>query len=209
MWCFARTDRADPVLLEKMKQAGINWVFMGVEAGNDEVLEGVSKRQDVKQVRTAVQNVREAGINVGACYVFGLSGDTHESMKQTLDFAKELNCDWANLFVSMAYPGTKLYEDALRERPESLPQRWEQYGFFAPNSKPLPTKSLSSEDILRFRDHAFQEYFTGARYQDMIERKFGPETRGFIQRMLTKKINRLYEQNENGQHIEVQEKARN
>jgi hypothetical protein len=69
--------------------------------------------------------------------------------------------------------------------------KWEQYGFFAPNAKPLPTKHVSSEDVVRFRDKAFETFFSSAKYQDMIERKFGMKK--YIQDMLKRKIGRDYE----------------
>jgi len=188
MWAFSRTDTSDPRLLEKMKKAGINWVFMGVEAGNERILHSVTKRQNLDQIRKAVDMAHEAGMNVGTNYIFGLDDDDFKTMQQTVDLAVELNTEWSNFFLAMPYPGTDMY---CKANPKDLPEKWEQYGFFAPNAKPLPTKYVSSEDVLRVRDKAFQTFFSNPRYQDMIEKKFGKKK--YIQDMLNKKIGRDYE----------------
>jgi len=185
MWAFTRTDRTVASLMDKMKEAGINWVFMGVETGSDKLLKAINKRQDISGIKKAVGTAKDAGMNVGANYIFGLEDDTTESMQQTLDLAIELNTEWANFFPAMPYPGTQMYDEANKG---DLPTEWEQYGFFAPTAKPLPTKTVSSQDVVKFRDYAFQSYFGGARYQDMIERKFGKGD--YIREMCKKKIGR-------------------
>ena len=189
MWCFARTNTVEPAMADKMKKAGINWVFLGIEAGDDNILKSVSKHQDTDIVRKAVKILKESGIYVGGNYVFGLAEDNYESMQKTVDFALELNTEWANFFVSMAYPGTKLYADAVGKG--VLPKKWEQYGFFAPNSLPLPSKHLPSEEIIKFRDKAFNTYFGSASYQSLVRQKFGPEIEEYIKKMLTKKLERV------------------
>ena len=188
MWAFSRTDTADPHLMDKMKRSGINWVFMGIEAGNEAVLDSVIKKQNLKQIREAIDIAHQAGMHVGTNYIFGLPGDSIETMQETLDLALELNTEWSNFFMAMPYPGTEMYSDA---NAKSLPKKWEQYGFFAPNAKPLPTGHVSSEDVVRYRDKAFNTFFSGERYQDMIEKKFGMKK--YIQDMLKKKIGRTYE----------------
>lgn len=187
-WCFSRVDRADPRFLALMKAAGINWVFMGLESGNDTVLLGVNKKQTVSGIRRAVDAVHAAGINIGGNFVFGLPEDTQESMEQTLALAQELNTEYANFFVMMAYPGSPMRETT---DPNALPERWSQYGFFTPDSLPLSNATLSSKDIVEFRDYAFKTYFNSERYQSMVKERFGAETLRFLQeQVLSKRIER-------------------
>ena len=186
-WCFSRVDRADPKFLSKMKAAGINWVFMGLESGNDTVLLGVNKKQTVAGIRRSVDAVHAAGINIGGNFVFGLPEDTRESMQQTLDLAQELNTEYANFFVMMAYPGSPMRETVT----SALPDTWSQYGFFTPDSLPLSNSVLSARDILAFRDQAFKDYFGSDRYQDMVRGRFGEETLMFLrEQVLSKQIER-------------------
>ena len=188
-WCFARTDRTDPKMLDNMRKAGINWTFSGLEAGTDETLAGSSKHQNVKQIRDAVKKIKAAGIYMGGNFVFGLPGETNETMSATLDLANELNPEWANFFIPMAYPGTRLYEEARGKG--ILPRRWTQYGFFAPDAVPLPTEKLTSGELIKFRDAAFVEFFSGERYQNMIQEKFGSDILKKIKKMLEKNLERV------------------
>ncbi len=191
MWCFARTDRVSPRMLEKMRKAGIEWVFMGFESGADFILQGVNKKQTVDKIKKAVEIVHNAGIYIGGNYIFGLPNDTMDTMKQTFELAKELNTEYANFFVNMAYPGTKLYEVA-QQKGYPLPERWGQYGFFASDALPLRNESLTSQEILTFRDRAFKEYFSNKWYQNMIRGKFGEQTVDFInKKILSKEIERV------------------
>jgi hypothetical protein len=57
---------------------------------------------------------------------------------------------------------------------------------------PLPTKYLSASDVLRFRDEAFQIYFTSPSYMDLITRKFGPDTARHNQEMAAHKLERQF-----------------
>jgi anaerobic magnesium-protoporphyrin IX monomethyl ester cyclase len=111
-------------------------------------------------------------------------------MQDSIDLALELNTEWSNFFIAMPYPGTEMY---CKAEPKDLPEKWEQYGFFAPNAKPLPTKYVSSQDVVKFRDKAFETFFSSAQYQDMIEKKFGMKK--YIQDMLKRRIGRIYDKN--------------
>lgn len=190
IWCFARTNTVNQHLMNKMKKAGVNWVFMGFESGSDVVLKGVHKRQTVEQIKQATDIVHEAGIHIGGNYIFGLPEDTQVSMQSTLALAKELNTEYANFFLLMPYPGTR-YHEVAQAKGYPLPGKWGQYGFFAPDALPMKNEYLSPEDILRFRDTAFIEYFNSRKYQDMIKSVFGEKTLVFLrEKVLSKKLNR-------------------
>ncbi len=189
-WCFSRVDRADPRFLAKMKAAGINWVFMGLESGNDTVLLGVDKGQTVAEIRQAVDRVHAAGIHIGGNFVFGLPEDTTESMYQTFALAQDLNTEYVNFFIMMAYPGSFMHDVAPPA--DALPAKWSQYGFFAPDALPLRNATVSAREILDVRDRAFNDYFGSARYQHMVGQKFGSATLTFLrEQVLSKRIERV------------------
>ena len=67
--------------------------------------------KEVKIMET-IRTIEKSGINVAANYIFGLSNETNESMKFTLDFAMEANTAMVNFYTAMAYPGSPLYLEA-------------------------------------------------------------------------------------------------
>lgn len=179
---YARVDSVRTALLKKMKDAGVNWIALGIEAADEAVRQGVGKRTraDVRQV---VHDIQDCGINVLGNYIFGLPDDNHKTMNDTLDLALELNCEFVNFYCTMAYPGSQLYQEA-RERGEVLPDRWEGFAQLGYQAQPLPTKHLRSEEVLRFRDEAFVRYFTSPHYREMIDAKYGHTVQRHIEKML-------------------------
>ena len=91
----------------------------------------------------------------------------------------------------MAYPGSKLYQEAI-EQGWQLPESWSGYSQHAVNTLPLPTRHLAAGEVLRLRDHASNEYFTNEPYIEMIRRKFGEETAAHIREMTSHRLERKY-----------------
>ena len=191
-WVYGRIDTVKPHMVTKMKQAGINWIAYGIEAGSKKVREGVSKgRFDEKQIKNIVKMTHDAGIHIVSNFIFGLPDDDIESMRETLELAKEINCEYANFYCAMAYPGSKLYHDA-QSQGVPLPELWSGYSQFGEDTLPLPTKHLTSGEVLKFRDTAFDEYYSGEEYLLMIEKKFGTKTVEHIKKMCSVKLRRKY-----------------
>ncbi|MCX5796506.1 MAG: radical SAM protein [Elusimicrobia bacterium] len=192
IWAYARVDTVNERMLSKMKQAGVNWLAYGIESGSQEVRRGVAKgKLSQDSIRRAVSMTHEAGIHVVGNFIFGLPEDDRLSLQQTYDLAAELNCEYANFYVAMAYPGSRLYEDSLRDR-APLPEHWTGYSQFSEETLPLPTRHLSAGEVLRFRDSAFDRYYRRPEYRDMVLRKFGPETLKHIEGMLQHKLRRKH-----------------
>jgi radical SAM superfamily enzyme YgiQ (UPF0313 family) len=191
IWAYARVDTVKDGMLDKLKRAGFNWLALGIEAADDRVLTDVDKRYDVREVYDTVRKIKAAGINIIGNYIFGLPEDTMVTMQHTLDLALDLNCEFANFYSAMAYPGSALYEEAVR-RGWQLPDTWSGYSQHAVTTLPLPTRHLPAGEVLRFRDHAFNVYFSHPPYLEMIRQKFGSDTLAHIVEMTSHRLERKY-----------------
>ena len=109
-----------------------------------------------------------AGFNLGlhsmftlgglrANYLFGLPGDSIETMQKTLNLSMELCTIAWNAYAVMALPGSKMYKTAI-EKGFKLPEDYAGYSFHSYNTQPLPTDQVSASEILKFRDNAFFKY---------------------------------------------------
>lgn len=189
IWAYARVDTVKKDQLALLRAAGLRWLALGIESGSAHVRDGAEKSFDQDDIREIVRQIQTAGINVIGNYIFGLPDDTLETMRQTLDLARELNCEFANFYSAMAYPGSPLYGTAV-EVGWDLPESWSGFSQHSFDCRPLPTEHVSAADVLRFRDDAFHEYFAGKRYLDMATQKFGVETRRHIEQMAEARLQR-------------------
>ena len=110
--------------------------------------------------------------------------DTMSTMQETLDLALELNTEMANMYPCQALPGSPMHHKA-KQNGWALPDSYEGYAFLSYESQPLPTKHVPAADVLRFRDQAWQTYFTNPPYLDLVERKFGAVERKNVEDMAT------------------------
>lgn len=189
IWAYARVDTVHENTLSKMKQAGFNWLALGIESANEDVRDGASKKMRVKDIQGIVHKIQDAGIRVIGNYIFGLPDDTKESVQETLEMAKELNCEFANFYCAMAYPGSQLYSIAISSG-WRLPDEWTGYSQHSYNIQPLPSKTLGAKEIVDFRDNAFHEYNENDKYLDMLEKKFGQEVKVHMQEITKTRLKR-------------------
>lgn len=176
MWAYSRVDTIRrPGILKLVKDAGIKWLALGIESADRNVRLEVSKGkfQDV-DIKEVINQVELAGIDVMANYIFGLSGDTKESMQKTLDLSLDLATIGWNAYSAVPLPGSQLYKDAI-EAGHDLPTEYVDYSFYSYTTKPLPVGSLSSEDILKFRDEAYTIYHTSPKFLKRVESKYGKQ----------------------------------
>ena len=195
IWAYARVDTVRDGMLEKLKKAGFNWLAFGIESANPRVRDDVRKGYAQEEIFRTLEKVRSAGIHVIGNYIFGLPEDDLETMGETLSMASELNCEFANFYCAMAYPGSSLYAEASKEG-WLLPESWGGYSQHAYDSLPLPTRYLLAAEVLRFRDQAFQAYFSSPRYLSMVEKKFGSQTAREIREMTAVSLPRKLEAHE-------------
>lgn len=189
MWAYARVDTVTPAMLRTMKKAGINWVAYGFESGSSRVLKDVTKGYAHDKVGQVVRMTQDEGLYICANYILGLPEDDMESMAQTLDMALEINAEWANIYCTMAYPGSRLHEQALAAG-WPLPRAWSGYSQYAYDCQPLPTRHLGPAQVLGFRDQAFQTYYHRPAYLEMMARRFGAPTAEHIRRMARHRLAR-------------------
>lgn len=190
MWAYSRIDTVRTDYLELFQKAGINWLALGIEAGNQKVRQEVSKGSFKEvNIRDVCSSVRASGMNVISNYIFGFPDDNHETMRETLDLALELNTEMANMYPCQALPGSPMYHSAKRNG-WKLPDNYGGYAFLSYDSEPLPTKHLSSAEVLRFRDEAWQTYFSNPAYLSLVGAKFGAKERKNVEDMAKIRLRR-------------------
>ncbi len=183
MWTYSRIDTVRPDALDLFKKAGVNWLALGVEAGNQNVRQEVSKGSFKEvNIRDVCKTINDSDIKIISNYIVGFPEDTLETMQETLDLALELNTEMANIYPCQALPGSPMHITA-KKNGWQLPDSFEGYAFLSYESQPLPTKHVSAADVLKFRDDAWHTYFTNPAYLDLVEKSFGDRERKNVEDM--------------------------
>ena len=191
IWSYSRIDTVKrPEILELVRKAGIKWLALGIESGDKSVRLEVAKGkfEDV-DVKSVIERVHEADINVMANYIFGLPGDTKETINKTFELSLELCTAGWNTYGAMALPGSSLYKDAVNKGVK-LPESYEGYSFHSFETVPLPTESLTAKEVITLRDDAFTKYHTHKPFLKLIESKFGKIASDNILQMTKIKLKR-------------------
>lgn len=156
--CQARVNFTNHEMLRWMKKAGCWQISYGVESGNQEILNKTKKGITLKMVREAVSRTKRAGIEVKGFFMLGLPGDTEGTMRETIDFAKKLDPDIAAFSITIPYPGTEIYQEAIKTE-EFRKVSFENYIPYETRSLPFVPKGLSEEKVIAYQQKAYREFY--------------------------------------------------
>lgn len=147
MWsCNSRCDMNDFELLCLMKKAGCRMLLIGPESGNQEILNNVNKNLTIEQIRDFVDKAKRAGLTTHSCWVFGLPGETKETIQQTIDFCMELNTHTIQASSAMPQVGTDMYYWAVKNNYLAA-DSWEQYAADGEQIPVMKYPHLSQTDL--------------------------------------------------------------
>jgi hopanoid biosynthesis associated radical SAM protein HpnJ len=153
--CNARVH-SDYETLKAMAQAGARLFITGLESGSDQILKNIKKGATTAMAREFVRNCKKVGIRVHGDFILGLPGETRETIQQTLDFAKELDCETVQISMAHAFPGTELYNFAAQNgflRTEALTN---SFGHQLPH---LEYPGLSREEMMAGVRRFYDQYY--------------------------------------------------
>ncbi len=153
-----RADAFSDELIEALKQSGCAFAAIGVESGNEQMLEKIGKRETKAQFRSAVKAMKQAGLPIIASYIVGLPGDTHDTIKETIDFAFELDADQSKFMILAPYPGTRVYDTAVEKGlvdPTSFEQM-EALNYY--DSVAINLSKVSDQDLIKYQDQAYERF---------------------------------------------------
>jgi anaerobic magnesium-protoporphyrin IX monomethyl ester cyclase len=127
--CETRVDNFSPELAKLMKTAGCYYIYFGLESANETILRNSGKGTNPQQIRTAIQNAKNANINCAGSFIIGLPGDTKETVLESIQLAKELDMFSVTFPIAVPFPGTALRELAIHNKfgMKILTNNWDDY----------------------------------------------------------------------------------
>jgi radical SAM superfamily enzyme YgiQ (UPF0313 family) len=98
--------------LKVLKDNGLRLFVVGYETGNQQILHNIKKGMRIDWARRFSADCHKLGIKIHGTFVLGLPGETQDTIKETMQFAKEVNPHTLQVSLAAAYPGTYLYDQA-------------------------------------------------------------------------------------------------
>jgi radical SAM superfamily enzyme YgiQ (UPF0313 family) len=154
--CNSRVDYVDEEMLQLMGKAGCWMISWGIESGNEMILKRAAKGADPKKARQALTWARKAGIKNWGYFIIGLPGETEETIRQTIDFAKGLPLELALFHIAAPYPGTPFFFDVINNGWFKPGTRWEEVDM--DKGTVLQYENLSAEQLMYWQKRAFREW---------------------------------------------------
>lgn len=156
----SRVDTVDREMLAAMKEAGCHYILFGVESGSPKMLEIMKKKISLDRVRQAFEDCRELGIKTQAFFLFGIPGEDQETIRETIEFAKEIEADSTQFAIAIPHPGTELYRTCI-DNGWLVYDGWED---FAAENSLIETDQLTRADVERARVEAYKRYYLNGRF---------------------------------------------
>ena len=154
--CNSRVDFVDEEMLRLMGKAGCWYISWGIESGSREILKRTHKGTDPDKVERALRWSKAAGIRNWGYFIIGLPGETEDTIRQTIDFAKRLPLDIALFHIAAPYPGTPFFFEVMENGWFRPGTQWEEVDM--DRSTVLDYPGLKAEDLERWQKRAFREW---------------------------------------------------
>ncbi len=113
-WSCTSRVTTDFETLKAMKEAGCRLLIVGYESGDPQILKNIKKGATVERARQFTKDCHKLGLVIHGDFILGLPGETHETIANTIKFAKELDVETIQVSVAHAYPGTELHEYVVK-----------------------------------------------------------------------------------------------
>jgi hopanoid biosynthesis associated radical SAM protein HpnJ len=167
-WSCTSRVTTDYETLKAMKEAGCRLLIVGYESGDPQVLKNIKKGATVEMAERFTANCKKLGLLVHADYIIGLPGESRESIRRTIDFAKRMDTDTIQVSIAHPYPGTEFMDYARKNNLITIDSMTDETGHQLPN---VIYPGLDRGELVDFVERFYGEYFFRPRVVWRIVRK--------------------------------------
>lgn len=147
-----RADTLDIDMLRLMKESGCYYLAFGIESGNQDILNQIKKKETLSTIEKAVKQAKALGFLTQGFFIFGLPGETEQTIINTIEFAKKIPLDRAQFLILDVLPGSELWDELKDERIVNWKYKSYQEVSWLPSG-------LTREILMRAQSSAFKKFF--------------------------------------------------
>jgi len=155
-----RVDLLNEKVLKSLKNTGCYRIHLGIESGNQEILNMMNKKISIPEIVEKVNLAKKFGFEIRGYFMLAYPTETYRTICKTIDFAKSLSLHWASFTVTMGLPETDIYREALRRGYFDIDYWREHAKGNILNSKPyfIPN-GLEEDDLFALKKKAYLEFY--------------------------------------------------
>ncbi len=168
-WSCTSRVTTDYDTLKAMKDSGCRLLIVGFESGDQQILKNIKKGATIDMAQRFVANCKKLGLVIHGDYIIGLPGETPETVRKTIDFAKRMDTETIQVSIAAPYPGTELYSYLQTNKLISIDGAMsDESGHQLPN---FSYPGLTQADLVEWVERFYAEYFFRPRAAWRIVRK--------------------------------------
>jgi radical SAM superfamily enzyme YgiQ (UPF0313 family) len=167
-WSCTSRVTTDYDTLKAMKEAGCRLLIVGYESGDPQILKNIKKGATIEMALRFTENCKKLGLVIHGDFIVGLPGETHASIRKTIDYAKRLDTETIQVSIAHPYPGTEFYDYAKKNDLISIDSMTDEVGHQLPT---VIYPGLDKSELMEWVERFYGEYFFRPRVIWRIVRK--------------------------------------
>src|SRR6267143_3166110 len=167
-WSCTSRVTTDYDTLKAMKDAGCRLLIVGFESGDPQILKNIKKGATLDMAERFTANCKKLGLVIHGDFIVGLPGETRESIRKTIDFAKRLDNDTIQVSIAHPYPGTEFYDYAKKNDLITIDAMTDEVGHQLPT---VIYPGLDRAELVEWVERFYGEYYFRPRVVWRVVRK--------------------------------------
>ena len=155
-WSCTSRVTTDEDTLKAMKDAGARLMIVGYESGDQQILKNIKKGATIDMARRFTANAHKLGLTIHADFIVGLPGESRESIRKTIDFAKSLDCETIQVSIAHPYPGTEFMTYVQENNLITIDSMTDDQGHQLPN---IHYPGLDRAELVDWVERFYGEYY--------------------------------------------------
>ncbi|MBL8293731.1 MAG: hopanoid biosynthesis associated radical SAM protein HpnJ [Bryobacterales bacterium] len=155
-WSCTSRVTTDYETLKAMREAGCRLMIVGYESGDQQILKNIKKGATLDMAQRFTKNAHSLGLTIHADFIVGLPGETRESIRRTIDFAKKIDCETIQVSIAHPYPGTEFYDYVKKNNLITIDSMTDDQGHQLPN---IIYHGLDRAELVEWVERFYGEYY--------------------------------------------------
>ncbi|MBV8820324.1 MAG: radical SAM protein, partial [Acidobacteriaceae bacterium] len=155
-WSCTSRVTTDYDTLKAMKEAGCRLLIVGYESGDAQILKNIKKGATLDMAQRFTANCKKLGLTVHGDFIVGLPGETRETIRKSIDFAKRLDVETIQVSMGHAYPGTEFYQHAQKNGLVTIENMTDNTGHQLPN---VVYPGMDRGELMEWVERFYAEYY--------------------------------------------------